>query len=177
MASSTLISVSEYLSTTYRPDRDYIDGELRERTLGERPHAALQSFFARIFGNHRADWDVRALIEQRVQTSATHYRIADVCVRLLGDPNDPIVRVAPLLCIEILSRGDSLGEMQERVDDYAAMGIAHIWIIDPLRRIAYIGSTNGFRRIEDNKLAIPDTNIAITLSEVFAELDDLDAGR
>jgi hypothetical protein len=31
MASSTLIPVSEYLSNTYEPDCDYIDGELQER--------------------------------------------------------------------------------------------------------------------------------------------------
>lgn len=48
MASSTLIPVHEYLSTTYRPDVDYIDGELRERNMGEQPHAHLQSIFSGI---------------------------------------------------------------------------------------------------------------------------------
>jgi hypothetical protein len=31
MAAATQISVTGYLNTTYRPDRDYVDGEVRER--------------------------------------------------------------------------------------------------------------------------------------------------
>jgi hypothetical protein len=31
MASAIQTPVSEYLQTSYRPDREYVDGELRER--------------------------------------------------------------------------------------------------------------------------------------------------
>jgi len=34
MSSTTLISVQEYIATSYRPDCDYVDGEVRERNLG-----------------------------------------------------------------------------------------------------------------------------------------------
>jgi hypothetical protein len=34
MASATQIPVSEYLDTIYHPDREYVDGELRERNVG-----------------------------------------------------------------------------------------------------------------------------------------------
>ena len=44
MATSTLISVAEYLSTSYRPDCDYVDGEVQERNLGEYDHANIQAF-------------------------------------------------------------------------------------------------------------------------------------
>lgn len=50
---STLIPVSEYLATTYRPDCDYVDGELVERNLGEREHAALQGILNAIFHSKR----------------------------------------------------------------------------------------------------------------------------
>ena len=43
MASTTQISVREYLNTSYRPDCDYIDGEVLERNLGEIDHSLLQS--------------------------------------------------------------------------------------------------------------------------------------
>ncbi len=46
MAISTLISVAEYLSTSYRPDCDYVDGELLERNSGELEHARLQTAIA-----------------------------------------------------------------------------------------------------------------------------------
>lgn len=68
-------------------------------------------------------WDVRALSEQRVQASEVRYRIADVCIVRPTDAPDPIVRVPPLVCIEIPSRGDTLSEMAPLVDDYLGMGV------------------------------------------------------
>ena len=38
------ISLQEYLATSYRPDRDYVDGAVLERNLGEREHGAIQTF-------------------------------------------------------------------------------------------------------------------------------------
>ena len=43
MSSATLISVSEYLKSSYRPDCDYVDGRVEERNVGEHDHAALQA--------------------------------------------------------------------------------------------------------------------------------------
>ena len=41
MVTATLISLDQYLSTTYRPDCDYIDGELQQRTQGKFDHSDL----------------------------------------------------------------------------------------------------------------------------------------
>ena len=172
MASVTLIPVSEYLATTYRPDRDFLDGVLKERNMGEQPHARMQMILGTIFNNQRHEWQVRVLAEQRVQTSAEHYRITDVCVLRSSDPKDPIVRFAPLLCIEILSKNDSLGDLQERVDDYAGLGVEHIWAIDPWKRRGWLASTQGFLQPLDGVLRIPNTPIAIALTDLFAELDE-----
>ena len=43
MSTVAVVSIEEYLSTSYRPDCDYVDGEVRERNLGEYPHSNLQS--------------------------------------------------------------------------------------------------------------------------------------
>ncbi len=172
MATAALISVSEYLNTNYRPDRDYINGELRERNMGEQPHAHLQAIVAGIFRENRKQWNVRALTEQRVQTSATQYRIADVCILRSSDPFDRIVRVPPLLCIEILSKGDTLSETQERVDDYEGMGVGHIWVIDPWKRHGYFASSRGFTQPEDKVLSIEGMSITLDLQEIFAEIDE-----
>ena len=173
MASATLIPVSEYLATTYRPDRDFLDGVLQERNMGEQPHAFIQGILSRIFSNHRHDWQVRVLPEQRVQTSATHYRIPDLCILRSSDPKDPIVRFAPLLCIEILSQADSLTDLQDRVDDYAGLGVEHIWAIDPWKRRGWRASTEGFLRPTDGVLRIKDTPIAVALADLFAEMDEV----
>jgi len=173
MASATLIPVSEYLNTTYRPDCDYIDGELQERNVGERPHAAMQTILAAIFNANRRSWGVLGLTELRVQVSATHYRIPDVLVLRRTDPVDAIVRTPPLVCIEVLSPRDTMSAMQERVDDYTRMGVEHIWLIDPISRHAYVATTEGFQQPSSGEFSVAGTPIRISLAEVFAELDEM----
>lgn len=172
MATATLIPVSEYLETSYRPDRDYVDGEVRERNVGEQPHGNLQIILGGIFREHRLSWGVRPLGGTRVQITPERFRVPDVCVVRSNDPKDLVIRFAPLLCIEILSRGDSLTELQERVDDYTSLGVQHIWAIDPWKRRAWYCSTRGFEQPADGILLIAGTPIAITLAGVFAELDE-----
>ena len=41
---TTTIPLSEYLATTYRPDCDYVDGEIQERNFGELDHGSVQLF-------------------------------------------------------------------------------------------------------------------------------------
>ena len=37
--------LSEYLATSYRPDREYVDGEVKERNVGEYDHSRPQAAF------------------------------------------------------------------------------------------------------------------------------------
>jgi len=39
----TAVPVEEYLRTTYHPDREYVEGQLVERNVGEYFHSLLQS--------------------------------------------------------------------------------------------------------------------------------------
>jgi len=136
MSVTRLVSVSEYLSTSYRPDRDYVDGAVLERTLGEYDHARLQMAVASYFYDRRKEWGITVVPEQRVQVSPTRFRIPDVCV-VLGEPADQIFRTPPFVCIEILSKDDRSSEMQERVEDYLRFGVPYVWILDPRKRKAY----------------------------------------
>ncbi len=153
--SAALIPVQEYLETTYRPDCDYIQGELRKRNVGERPHSRLQAILGAIFEANLSDWRALAMTEQRVQILADRYRVADVCVVRDTDPDDLITVVPPLLCIEILSRGDSLAELEEAVDDYAHMGVQTIWVINPWKRIGYNATVRGLQQPSDGVLRVP----------------------
>lgn len=172
MATSVMVPLSEYLSTTYHPDRDFLEGELKERNMVEQPHARLQLIIGSIFEVNRKLWSVRPVTEQRVQVRSNRYRIPDICIQRRSDPRDLTLTVPPLLCIELLSSADTLRELQLRVNDYAAMGVQHIWAIDPWKRLGYYASISGFDQPKDGILSIQGTPIAITLAEVFAELDE-----
>ena len=170
MATATLITLSEYLNTTYRPDCDFLEGELLERNMGEQQHGALQGFLIRLFGNQAGQWHIRVIPEQRVQIEADRFRVPDVCVVHETDPWDPIVRFAPLLCIEVLSSRDTLRSLQPRIDDYASIGVKHIWVVDPWKRLGYYASATGYEQSGDGVLRIPGTPIAVSLAELFAVL-------
>src|SRR5436190_963738 len=49
----TLMSVNDYLSTTFRPDCEYVDGVIVERNLGEKDHSTLQMAISAALFNRR----------------------------------------------------------------------------------------------------------------------------
>ena len=177
MAAPTLISVEEYLHTSYDPDCDYIDGEVRERNMGERPHSLMQMALSALFYANRREWRMLPMPEQRVQTSATRFRIPDLCLIHQSDPPDAIIRTPPLLCVEIISSEQSLRDMQLRADDYLAMGVRQVWVIDPVRRSAFTPDFAGTLRPTESNLSVPGTPVELSLATIFEEFDNLALGR
>jgi Uma2 family endonuclease len=169
-----LIPVEEYLSTVYRPDRDYLDGEVLERNMGETPHSRLQKYFLKYFDAHEDEWNIEALPEERVQISETRFRIPDVMVAAPSDIGDRIVRTPPLLCIEILSSGDRMAKIEERLADYASMGVKSMWVIDPWRGTAFTAGSDAVLLPVKDRLTVEGTAISINVAEIFDELDRLE---
>ena len=171
MSSVAVVSVEEYLSTSYRPDCDYVDGEVVERNVGEYPHSSWQACLVIWFGNRQREWNIRVLPEQLIRVSATRFRIPDVCVLLRDQPIEPVFTRPPLICIEILSPEDSLRKTQERAGDYLSFGVANVWILDPVSLKGYICTTEGLVEPEGGMLQVAESLIHVPLAEVFAELD------
>ncbi len=67
--------------------------------------------------------------------------------------------------------------MQERIDDYLGMGVEHVWMIDPIRREAFVAGRDGVRPPQDAVFVIPGTPIQIPLADTFHQFDLLEAGR
>lgn len=44
--SATLIPIDEYLRTIYHPDREFVEGEVEERNLGEFEHGRVQALMS-----------------------------------------------------------------------------------------------------------------------------------
>ena len=171
MSSATLVSVQEYLSTSYRPDRDFVDGELQERNLGELEHSTTQSAILVWFWTRKDEWNILPVVEQRVQVAQTRFRIPDVTVLRSGQPREPIITEPPLILIEVLSKDDTLRSMRERVDDYLNFGVRYVWIVDPATRRAYVCSPTAFQEPELGVLVVPNTPIRLVLSELFAPVE------
>jgi Uma2 family endonuclease len=54
-----------------------------------------------------------------------------------------IFKVPPHLCIEILSKDDTILYMQEKIDDYLSFGVPYIWIINRRLRKGYAATKAG----------------------------------
>jgi len=172
MATATqLIPIEEYLRTSYHPDCDYVDGELQERNLGEFEHGRLQALLTMWFGNNEKQWNVRVVTELRTRVASTKVRIPDVCLISRDAPREQVPVTPPILCIEILSPEDRLPRVAKRLDDFLAMGVQNLWIIDPIDRVAYIYSAKGLLKLTTDRLTIENTPIYIDLPTLFASLD------
>lgn len=91
------------------------------------------------------------------------------------DPFGGITRTAPLLCIEVLSPQDRMSRMQDKVDDFIGMGVRSVWIIDPYKRRIVCADRSVTLRPADEVMTVHGTEIAVPISEVFLELDCLQA--
>ncbi len=166
-----LVSVREYLATSYRPDCEYVDGRIEERNVGEYDHGLLQLILGNLFMNNRDSWKIRAVTDVRTQVGSCSFRVPDLSVLRADAPKERIITHPQLIVIEILSPEDRLSRFQDRIQDYLVFGVENIWIIDPERREAYTATVSGLHPVRTNELSVPDTPIRVVLSEIFAELD------
>ncbi len=140
MATAVCVPVEVYLNTLYRPDRDYVDGCVERRNLGDNNHSKWQLAIQLWFAMRAEEWDVLIRPEIRIHVSRTRYRIADVSILDAGRPQELIPSHPPLAVFEVLSPKDRLSRMKIRLADFAAMGVPEIWLINP--------KTGSFERFE-----------------------------
>ena len=167
MAATTLISIDEYLHTSsYNPDVEYIDGELRERPVVFSIHGKLQSLLCIWFGQHE-EWGLDVAVEVRTQVTASRVRLPDVVVDTAGRWPQTLIS-PPLIVIEILSPSDSYSETERLAQDYLAMGVPNIWLIDPETRTARVCVKEAW--IEKTRLEVAGTEIYLEVGALFARL-------
>ena len=167
METSSLVTIQEYLTTSYEPDCDYVDGMIEERNLGEYDHAHLQIAIGAYFFSRRKEWGIDVVPEQRVQVSPTRFRVPDVCVKLASDPKEQIFRTPPFICIEILSPEDRLSRVQERMNDYLYFGVPYVWMLDPATRKAFRWTTEGMHEVAELRTGNPE--IVVPLAKLFED--------
>lgn len=168
MATSTITPIEEYLETSYRPDREYIDGEVVERNMGKWEHARIQAFLASWFIQHEKAWQVRTATEWRTRVSERRVRIPDLVLVSAG-PQPDVLDHPPVLFVEILSPGDTYADTQARAQDYLAMGGKAIWIIDPETRTGRVCAERSW--FQTTRLEVEGTPIHVDLETLFQDLD------
>ena len=167
MGAATLVSVEEYLSTSYSPDREYLDGRIVERNLGEKTHSSIQGNIFYYLRSRRKELGIKVYPEQRVQVSPTRFRIPDVTVVKASQFQGEIFKNPPHLCIEILSKDDTMVYMQEKIDDYLNFGVPFVWIINPRLRKGYVATKSGLVEASSGVLETSDPEIQVPVAELL----------
>lgn len=159
-----MASIEKYLETAYSPDREFVDGAVVERHVGERPHSRVLGNV--IFSLGCCDPQLFVWPVQRVRTNVNRCRVPDVCVTIHEPPTD-VFETPPLICIEILSRRDEMSDVLEKLEEYAAAGVRYIWVVDPRRKKAFFYD-GGLRGVTSGVLVTTDQPVVeLPLADVF----------
>jgi Uma2 family endonuclease len=131
-------SLDEYLRTSFPDlDREYRDGEIVERSLPDTLHSRTQALIAFFFETLHKRLSVFVYPELRLKLRESLVLIPDICVYWPDRASSRFPDVPPLLAIEIMSPDDRLTAVREKLEEYRAWGVKHVWLVDPNSRRLY----------------------------------------
>jgi Uma2 family endonuclease len=115
---------------------ELVDGALVEKVMGYL-EAIVAVELIKLLGVHvdRHDLGIVAGSDGMLRLAAGLVRLPDVSFvswsRLPGRrvPRQPIPELAPDLAVEVISRGNTKGEMARKVDEYFAAGVRLVWFV------------------------------------------------
>lgn len=163
------IPVEIYLRSSYEPDAEYVDGEVEQRPMGEYDHASWQQAIQRWFLQNEQRWNIRVRPELRIRVSAARYRVPDVTVLDRNLPIEQVITHPPVAVFEVLSPEDTMMRITNKLLDYAAMGIPHIWVIDPKTKKAWRFRDNGLKL--SSTFGAPGEKLHFEIAEIEKLLD------
>jgi Uma2 family endonuclease len=165
MGTKILMSVGEYLHTSFDgADREYIDGEVIERNMGNKSHGRLQGWLVRLLGSHEERTGLYVIPEVRHRVQETRYRIPDIAV-FEGEPAGEVPSTPPLITIEILSPDERVGYIVPKLEEYRESGVRHIWIADSDDRKLFTYGDTGLHEVKE--LCLPEYEITLTHAIIF----------
>jgi Uma2 family endonuclease len=97
-----------------------------------------------------------------VQIRPDRFRIPDLTVTLTKPPGRWVTQ-PPHLAVEILSDGQSLADVQDRMDDYVEFGVPHVWIVDPVTSRGWDASSGAPKEVRDGVMKTGHPEITVDL--------------
>ena len=165
MKSRAALPVEDYLHTSYPDlDKEYRDGELVERSLPDYLHSKTQGILIALFVALRKAFPVFVCPELRVQVRPGLVRIPDVSVYYPNEPQERVPSTPPFVAIEILSPDDKMANVRNKLAEYRAWGVFHVWLVDPHSKRMY---TCDKELVEVSTLRIAELSVELTPADIF----------
>jgi hypothetical protein len=162
----TRVSVEQYLSPAYPPDRDYVDGEAPQRNLDEIDHGSTQAavaFFVRTEGLEHLRDNGNACPSKAFPLSAPEIAV------VRGAASGSILTEPPFVSIKILLPEDRGSRVRARIKDFLEMGVPYIGGLDPQEKTALLEtSAEGLREVKDGNLRTRKPTFEVAPGEFFS---------
>ncbi len=160
---AALVSLEEYLSTSYRPDVEFIDGVLKEKPVVSPVHGKTQMILGWWFSMHGEEWGIQVVAETRTKVTVNRVRLPDASVLPAGPLPKRALLKAALIAIEVLSETDSYRDLKERARDLEAMGVRNIWLLDPATQTAEVWTHGDWRSFDGVRLQASESPMYLDL--------------
>jgi Uma2 family endonuclease len=92
-------------------------------------------------------------------------RIPDVAIYAGPEPEEEVPTLPPYIAVEILSPDDRVSYLMIKLAEYRGWGVAHIWVIDPMRQVLMEYGSDGLREVHGYLL--PEYGLQVTYGEIF----------
>jgi Uma2 family endonuclease len=120
---------------------ELVDGVLVEKTMGYR-EGSLGGWLIRLIGHYLDEHDLGDLAgaDATMRLMKGLVRVPDVSFtrweKFPGGklPDEAIPDLVPDLAVEVLSKTNTVGEMQRKLKEYFLTGTSLVWLVDPEKR-------------------------------------------
>ena len=161
---------------------ELIDGTLVRKAMGFR-ESLLAFFIGRKLGNYAEDNELGVVIgaDGFFQVFEGGSRAPDasyIAYASLPDgklPTKPVPALAPDICVEVLSPGNTVAEMKRKRTEFFTAGVKLVWIVHPVKRTVTVYERDDLGTVLqatdtlDGGKVVP--GFTLSLSRVFGELD------
>jgi len=165
MATKASITAAQYLATPYEREPEFVRGELVERSLPTFSHGDIQlevgSRLRVLAREHR----LYCGVEIRLRLAEDLYRIPDISLWTGPDRPAQVPASPPMLVVEVVSPDDRLYDILQKLDEYQAWGVEHIWLVEPELKQFHVYDHGSLREVHE--LELPQVGFRITTADLF----------
>jgi Uma2 family endonuclease len=180
-----LMTADEFFNSPYAEGFELINGKVVSKSRGFETDMPIGAKHGAVTDGleSRMSYFVRKNKLGRVFAAETGFILAEGTVRgidiaFVGNENiakfgipDSFFPCAPDLAVEVISPGNSVEEIQDKIEQYLAAGTTLVWIVYPKRKMVHVHRQSNVIKVlrENDELTGEDVlpDFKVKLSEIF----------
>jgi len=178
---TNLITGEELLAMGDIGSCELIDGRLVPMSLTGGEHGIIESVLSHVLTTfvrqRKLGWVMSGEVGIYTRRNPDRVRGADIALvsnkRLSRRPSGGFLEVAPELIVEIISPSDRWSDMRRKLDEYFAIGVPPVWVVEPDNRTVLVYQTpTSFRELAESDTLVGEgvlDGFSLPVADLFAE--------